>query len=302
MTEIKKSLERKIAELENELVIKDQDLLRYKTELTKVNKHIEAMIRDSQQSLKIMHSMQKLLVPTEYPSIPGVMFSTKFMPGSKKGGDYFDIFEHEDKFRFGILLASSSGHSISALFLSVLLKMTGQMEAKKGTPPDVVMQNIAAEMLPAMSQDSSASVFYGIIDRRTFELTYTHIGANTVLYRRHAGEGEEDELKWLEPHGPKLSKTTEAGTFTLGSLHLEAHDQLIFCSPGLTELTNRKGQVFGPLYLMEALQSVPFKGVHELRNEILYSLESFNERGDFEQDLTVLVVEVKDRVLKLART
>ena len=85
-------LENKIMELEKELVLKEQDLLRYKTELTKANKVLDKLINQVTQELRIATQIQKVLVPTSYPNIQGVEFSTKFIPGTQKGGDYFDIF------------------------------------------------------------------------------------------------------------------------------------------------------------------------------------------------------------------
>jgi hypothetical protein len=42
--------------------------------------------------------------------------------------------------------------------------------------------------------------------------------------------------------------------------------------------------------------------VHDLRNEILYQVERFAQGKDIPQDATVVVCEVKDRVIKLAKT
>ncbi|MGE3758564.1 MAG: sigmaB regulation protein RsbU, partial [Pseudobdellovibrionaceae bacterium] len=122
------SLQAKIADLERELSQKEEDLVRFRKELVKTNGTLEALIAQLSGELKMAHLIQKVLAPTEYPHISGIEFSSKFIPGVRSGGDYFDIFEHEDKFRFGIIVASASGYSMSALFLSVLLKMTGQLE------------------------------------------------------------------------------------------------------------------------------------------------------------------------------
>ena len=40
---------------------------------------------------------------------------------------------------------------------------------------------------------------------------------------------------------------------------------------------------------------------NELRNEILYQVEKFASGRDLPHDLTVVVTEVKDRVIKLAK-
>ena len=130
----------KIAQLEREVKDREADLARFRDELIKANRRLEQMIEAFNHELKIAHAIQRTIVPTEFPNIPGFEFSTKFMPSSKSGGDYFDFFEHQDKFRFGVVLSSSSAYGMSALLLSVLLKMTGKLEARKGVEPHQVVQ------------------------------------------------------------------------------------------------------------------------------------------------------------------
>ncbi|MCZ6992463.1 hypothetical protein OH407_24340, partial [Salmonella enterica] len=86
--------------------------------------------------------------------------------------DYFDIFEHEDKMRFGILVACSSGYAMSALFMSLILKVSHVLEAKKGNSPDKILQQIADEMKKLAKPDDLTSVFYAVIDRRDFSLQF----------------------------------------------------------------------------------------------------------------------------------
>src|SRR4051812_3967350 len=93
-------LEEPIKELESELADRNRDLATFRSELSKANTQLEKFIKQVAQELKIAGLIQKALVPTEFPNIPGFEFSTKFVPSSISGGDYFDIFEHEDKFRF----------------------------------------------------------------------------------------------------------------------------------------------------------------------------------------------------------
>src|SRR5687768_8579652 len=109
----------RVAELEEELRERQADLKRFRDELSKANQRLEGLITRLHSELKLAHVIQKSLVPTEFPHITGFEFSTKFVPSSVSGGDYFDIFEHDDRFRFGVIVSSSNGHTMSALLLSV---------------------------------------------------------------------------------------------------------------------------------------------------------------------------------------
>lgn len=115
MSAIEESLRLKVRELEQQLATKENLLHSYRLQLTKTNQQLEKLISQVNQELKVAQALQKVLSPTEIPQISGFEFSTKFIPGTKNGGDYFDIFEHEDRLRFGLILSTASGYGISAL-------------------------------------------------------------------------------------------------------------------------------------------------------------------------------------------
>ncbi len=280
-------LKKRIKELENEVQIKDKDLKRFRDELVNTNAALEKLISQVAQELKIASLIQKTLTPTEYPNISGIEFSTKFIPGTESGGDYLDIFEHEDKFRFGILASSASGYSMSALFLSVLLKFTGQMEARRGTEPHKIIEMIVAELLPHISEKDRASVFYAVVDRRSFEVSYCSIGRITALMYNHG----QNKLLSLENHLTPLSKDFNV-RLESQKVSLNPRDRLLLVTDGVTQALNPQGEKFGTERLYKAVLQAPKSGVHELRNEILYRVEKFTDKVEPLRDMTVIVTEV----------
>ncbi len=295
-TQDPKVLQDRIHELESELADRTRDLAVFRDELTKANAKLETFIQQIHQELRMASLIQKALVPTEFPNIPGFEFSTKFVPSPISGGDYFDIFEHEDKFRFGIVVANSTGYGMSALFLSVLLKMTGQIEARRGLPPDRILDLMAKELIPNIQTNDQAKVFYGVVDRRNFDLIYSSAGRVIALLFSFGA----NKLQRLEAGVSPLSRTFR-DDLTRHELALNPRDRLILCSEGLLKAMNPKGEQFGEERLYKAILGAPRSGVHELRNEIYFQLDRFRQGRDLPNDVTVIVTEVKDRVIKLAK-
>lgn len=299
-------LKSRIRELEAEVKARENDLAVFRRQLAAANTALEGLITKVADEVKTAAQIQKVLVPTEFPNIPGFEFSTKFVPSPISGGDYFDIFEHEDRLKFGLVMASSNGYGMSALLLSVLLKMTGQHEAKRGLSPDKVLQYIAGELEPSLSTGSGtkgrdcAQVFYGIVDRRTLDLTYAAAGAvYGGIVRGSTGKleritSEDGPIEKGSLHQPVHTKT----------LHLEARDRVFLVSGGVLAAKNKAGETFGEDRLIRCMMSAPKTGVapsvHDWRNEILYRVEAHAMGQDLPQDVTVLVFEVKDRVIRLA--
>src|SRR5437868_4444078 len=117
-----------IKDLKAELAERERELAEYRYELGAINRSLEKFLSEMANELKLAAIIQRTLVPTEIPTIPGFEFSTKFVASSLTGGDYFDIFELQDKMRFGVLMASCASHGMASLFLSVLLKLATQIE------------------------------------------------------------------------------------------------------------------------------------------------------------------------------
>lgn len=289
-------LKERISELEHELAVKEAELHRYRLELTKANTALEKLIHQISQELKLAQTLQKFLSPTELPNVQGFDFSTKFLPGTRSGGDYFDIFEHEDKLKFGILISSASGYSLSSLLLSVIIKISSQMEARRGLEADRVVALMAKEVVPHITNDDRASLFYAVVDRRSYEMQYCSVGVIDGFLQVYG----QDSLVELLPTGPSLGKdfNTEPQS---RKVQLNPRDRVVLATEGLKMSQNSLGVNWGGHGISEAILRAPKTGVHEVRNEILFANEKYTGKTDPVRDQTLIVTEVKDRVIKLAK-
>jgi phosphoserine phosphatase RsbU/P len=278
------SSDTKIRDLEDQLENKQQEILRYKNEIQRMNSTLESLISQLSQELKWVGLIQKALSPVQLPNIPGFEFSSKFVPGNKSGGDYFDIFEHEDRLKFGILVSASSGYSMSALFLSVLMKLSSKIESKKGSTPSQAIELLRAEMQPNLKDADRADLLYGFVDRRSFEFKFCSIGQFHAYHQIHG----QDKIVRLESCGEGLSNQQQTKLLD-NSIQLNSKDRLIFATSGVG---------LSPEAFKNTILRAPRSGVHELRNEILIQAEKLSP--EFARDATVIVVEVNDRVIKLA--
>lgn len=291
-----KLLER-IAELEDELLERESDLKRFREELGRANDKLEALIQQLSTDLKLTHVIQKALVPTEFPHISGFEFSTKFLASSKMGGDYFDIFEHEDRFRFGVIVSSASGHAMSALLLSVLLRMTGQLESKKGSEPHQVLTAMKEQIGDHLSEGDQADIFYSLIDRRSYEMRFVRAGTVVALYQNST----TGEVQILDSSLGSLGAGFKA-PHQSQSVYLNPRDRIVLCTRGLVEARNQKDEAYGVERVTRSFLSGPKRGVHELRNHILYEVQKFTQSTEPARDQTLVVLEVKDKVIKLAKS
>lgn len=290
------ALKERISELEHDLAVREAELHRYRLELSKANSTLESLIAQINQELKMAQTLQKFLSPTELPNVQGFDFSTKFLAGTRSGGDYFDIFEHEDKLKFGILISSASGYSLSSLLLSVIIKISSQIEARRGLEAHKVVSLLAKEVVPHIQNEDRANIFYGVVDRRSYDFQYCSVGSIDGFLQAYGKEGVQE----LVATGPSLSKefNTEPQSCTL---QLNPRDRLILATEGLKNSLNSSGVAWGTHGLFESILRAPKQGVHELRNEVLYANQKYTGKDEPLRDQTLIVTEVKDRVIKLAK-
>lgn len=288
MSDENATLKKKIVFLEAELKQKSSEVMIYRQELVKISQKLDALMSQISQDTKMLSEVQKAIVPTEIPTIPGFEISRKFVYGTKQGGDYFDIFEHEDKMKFGILVASSSGYAMSALFLSLIIKVSHVLEAKKGNPPDKILQQIAAEIQKLAKSEDETSAFYAVVDRRDFSLQFCSAGYIHGYY--------------MAPNRPiQVLKSTNSAfsqhfsePLTLASLELEAKSKLVVVTEGLSD-------VLGVETIVKIMTENAKSSVHDLRNELLFQAQRKSKLEEPLRDQTAVVIEVKDRVIKLAK-
>lgn len=282
-----------IARLKAIIQMKDQELLLYKQELLKFSHQLDNVMIQISSDVDLLKKIQKVLTPTEIPSIPGFEFSRKFVYGSRYGGDYFDIFEHEDKMKFGVLLSSSSGYAMSALFLSLILKVSHLMEAKKGLSPEKVLEQIGAELKTTANTKDETQAFYGVIDRRDLTLNFCAVGRIKGFI-----QGAGRALQMISSDSPALGSSTSP-VFKSASVELEPKSRVVLLSDGILEVLSTD-QISQCLQKLGGASHTP-ASVHDVRNEILLQCQLVSGADTPLRDQTVVVIEVKDRVIKLAK-
>ncbi len=274
--------------LQKLLIEKESEIQIYRKELFKISHQLDEVMSQISTDISALKKIHKALVPTEIPNMAGFEFSRKFLYGSKTGGDYFDIFEHEDRLKFGILLSSSSGYAMSALFLSLILKVSHLIEAKKGLSPDKMIEKISAELKDIASSKDHAHVFYGVVDRRNYTLELCVVGQIHGFL-----QSPTESLKLIssnsDPLGPQFSPT-----FKSISVDLESKARLVLLSDGVTKVLSIDE-------ISKLLNQLDKQQVHDVRNELLYQCQKKTDLENPINDQTVVVMEVKDRVIKLAK-
>jgi phosphoserine phosphatase RsbU/P len=165
-------------------------------------------------------------IECEHRIIPSLLLSGDFL-------DYFELGEH----RLVFYIADVSGHGASSAFVTVLLKnLTYRLRRnfRRGSSDDLlhpaqVLLRINAEVL-ATGLDKFLTMFYGIIDTCSGEMTYS-VGGHLPMPALMTHQG----IRFLEGRGRPVGLFPEAEYATY-SLQLPADFRLMLFSDGVLEI------------------------------------------------------------------
>lgn len=282
--------------LEAQIRLKDAQLNVFRERVKELLQELQKLQGRVDQLTHGMALLQKALVPTEIPHFPGVDISSKFQAGALNGGDYFDVFEHQDRMHLGLLLSSASSYSASALFLGALIQLIPDLQSQKFASMDLALARLKEEVLGYFGEEDRVSLCLGTLDRRSFEFSFVSCGEMMGFLLKD----QASRLIKLEPSEEALSKHSNKNTLSQ-SVILNPRDRLILASPGILQAADPNSEAFGFERMQAACLKMRSEHLHELRNEILFQKQSFLGSAEPVRDQTLLILEVKDRVIKLAK-
>jgi sigma-B regulation protein RsbU (phosphoserine phosphatase) len=242
------------------------------------------------RELLAVADIQRALLPTELPKIPGLDLAAHYQTSRRAGGDYYDFFALPDG-RWGILIADVSGHGTPA---AVLMAVTHSIAHTLLTPPDP-----PSKLLSFINHHLSAryagsgnfvTAFYGIYDPKTQKLLYSSAGHPPPRVRQCGSD-------FVRPMNPKQralplgidSKETYVDT----EATLTAGDILVLYTDGITEARSSDGDMFGTERLDKALGRCRATA-QDLLQSTLDAVHTFAKGRPADDDRTLLVARVEN--------
>ncbi len=99
---------------------------------------------------------------------------------------------------------------------------------------------------------------------------------------------------------PPLTEGSKAPTASK-QVTLSPRDRIVLVSRGAAKLQNMKGEAFGWERVSRAIKGMPQgSGIHDLRQNLSMELQKFSGGTDLQRDITIVALEVKDKVIRLA--
>jgi serine phosphatase RsbU (regulator of sigma subunit) len=235
-----------------------------------------------EQELEMARAVQKSLLPTQNPSIPGFTLVADWRPAREVAGDFYDFFSLPDG-RWGLVLADVSGKGAPAALYMAMTRSLIRSEASRHTNPSAVLTEVNRRLLKESSNAMFVTVFYAILDPIPRSLTYANAGHDPPFLRRASGGVER------LAYGGLIMGLFEQLTLTDETLNLESRDTLVAYTDGLTDTVDRLDEDYGHTRLADTLNSAP-AAARDILAHILKDLETFAGPVPQPDDITLLIL------------
>ncbi len=201
--------------------------------------------REHEAELAQANEIQRRLLPTAAPFIPGYEIAGCNLSSKWVGGDYYDFIFYKDG-RIAILISDVSGNGLpAALFMASLAKRIRALIDRGPDPASAL-----AILNRGMQSDNRlfATCFYSLLTPDTGLIRYASAGHNPGLVLR-----SDDRVEELAPTGIVLGVIPSAD-YDLREAVLQNGDTLVIFSDGVVEAQARSEEEFGEGRLIEFLR------------------------------------------------
>jgi serine phosphatase RsbU (regulator of sigma subunit) len=235
-----------------------------------------------EQELKMARAVQKSLLPTQPPNIPGFTLVADWRSAREVAGDFYDFISLSDG-RWGFVLADVSGKGAPAALYMAMTRSLIRSEARHHANPAAVLTEVNRRLLVESPCEMFVTVFYAVLDPAQRSLTYASAGHEPPFLRRASGRMERLAC------GGLIMGQFEQLSLSDETLKLESGDTLVAYTDGLTDTVNKQEEDYSQKRLAETLNSAP-ACAQEILTHILKDLEIFAGPAPQPDDLTLVIL------------
>jgi sigma-B regulation protein RsbU (phosphoserine phosphatase) len=238
--------------------------------------------------LEIARDIQRILLPSEAPVIPGFEISGINIAARHVSGDYFDYLTVDDE-RLGVAIADVSGKGVPASIIMAICRSVLRSQAAGNRSPADVLQKVNRQLYPDIKEDMFISMAYLILDHVRGTVMLARAGHDApIIFDQAAGTASP-----VKPPGMVLGIDSGSvfdritGDF---ALTLNRGDCLLLYTDGVTEALDANGDEFGPDRMIECVRASAPEGAPAIISRLIDELRSFVGSQPQNDDITLIAI------------
>ncbi len=227
--------------------------------------------------------IQQGLLITDFPCKPYCDVSSSMSAAKEVGGDFYDCFVVGDD-HLAVVIADVSGKGLPAsLFMATSMALI-RSNVQAGGDLDKAMEKANRELSANNSMKYFVTVWIGVINLRTGDVTYVNAGHNPPFIRK----GGKYEMLRSQPDFVFGRK--KRMSYNRHHLHLDVGDGIFLYTDGVTEAARTDGDMFKEDRLEKSLSSVADAGPAETIAKVKSDVSDFVGSADQSDDMTMMSI------------
>ncbi len=263
------------------------ELQRHITELTETTAAKERIESELSVAAHIQHSM----VPSQFPAFPerdDFDIYAVMQPAKQVGGDFHNFFLIDDD-HVCVTIGDVSDKGVpAALFMAVTVFLIRAI-AVEGASPSRILDAVNRRLCPGNDSCMFVTIFVGVLNLRTGDLTYANAGHPPALIVKPEGTVAETG----PPTGPAVGIMPDA-EFSTACVRLERGDLLFAYTDGVTEAFNPEQDQYSEERLQQLLRDSAGNSPRDVIENVLQDLLDFSDDAPQSDDTTMLAIRIGD--------
>ena len=238
------------------------------------------------RELALAGQIQANFLPDTLPDVPGWQVAAMLEPARETSGDFYDVIPLPSG-RLGIVIADVADKGMgAALFMALSRTLIRTYAVEHETQPELVLAAANHRILADTGTGLFVTVFYGILDPSSGELTYSNAGHNPP-YLLSARDGIV--LQELDRTGVPLG-ILDVGTWQQGVVNLAPGDVLLLYTDGITEAQNAQQEFFDEDRLREVVRANLGRSARDIQAGVIAEVDAFVGDAPQSDDITLMVI------------
>jgi sigma-B regulation protein RsbU (phosphoserine phosphatase) len=247
-------------------------------------RHRIALISD----LKLAEEVQRTLLPSGPPQVPGVDAAGTSIYCNETGGDYYDYFLLPEG-RLGVVVADVSGHGIDAALFMASARAFMLSEAQGFSRPS----ELARDVNRHVARDSAPSgrfmsMFFLEIDPAARTLRWVRAGHEPALMYDPVATG----FRELDGDGMALGVEEDLAYQDYTLTGWAAGAVIVIGTDGITETRGPTGELFGAARVREIVRANAHLPADGIQAAVIRAVQAFRGDAPQDDDLTLVVLKL----------
>jgi serine phosphatase RsbU (regulator of sigma subunit)/anti-sigma regulatory factor (Ser/Thr protein kinase) len=229
---------------------------RAERQLKVLSEQLERQAMLLERDEQVARELQRSLRPVLEEELPGLIFEHMTRPGTRVGGDFYDIINLSDKF-VAFLIADVSGYGLPAAVIMATGRLAFRTYAVNELNPRTMMDNVNRALLRSTLAGHYLTAFLAVLDTELLTLNYVNASHCSPFVIRNG------EVISLDTEGLFVGMF-EDPQYEQKGMQLEKHDRLFFYTDGLLRGFEAKDRHEAQEKLRDYLHGNSKLGIQEL--------------------------------------